>query len=91
LSSGDDRPRREGRASGVNCATVGRFEFIWQYVGSCIGGAMPAGECAPLWQFGIIILLLVFAVAGLVVVRVLTSDDPAPRAASQGRSSGQKR
>jgi hypothetical protein len=78
-------------AGGVHCATVDRFAFIWQYVGSCIGGALPAGECAPLWQFGIIILLLVFAVAGLVVVRILTSDDPAPRAAIPPRSSGQKR
>ena len=68
-----------------------RFEFIWQYVGSCIGGALPASECAPLWQFGIIILLLVFAVVGLVVVRILTTDDPAPRPAAPARSRQQKR
>lgn len=57
---------------------MGKFDFIWQYVGSCIGGVLPAGECTPLWQFGIIILLLVFAVAGLFVVRVLTSDEARP-------------
>ena len=70
---------------------MGRFEFIWQYVGSCIGGALPVGECAPLWQFGIIILLLVFSVAALVVIRIMTTDDPAPRPATPSRSSQQKR
>lgn len=62
-----------GGASGVN-----RVQFIWQYVGSCLGNQLPPGECAPLWQFGIIILLLVFAVAALIVIRVLTADDPRP-------------
>lgn len=60
---------------------MGRFEFIWQFVGQCLAGQLPSGECAPLWQFGIIILLLVFAVVGLIVVRVLTSDDSRPPAA----------
>ena len=69
---------------------MGRFEFIWQYVGSCIGGALPVGECAPLWQFGIIILLLVFAVIGLVVVRVLTTPDPRPSPARSPRSAAPK-
>jgi hypothetical protein len=59
---------------------MGRFDFIWQYAGGCISGRLSSAECAPMWQFGIIILLLVFAVAGLVVVRMLTSDDPAPPA-----------
>jgi len=44
-----------------------------------------------LWQFGIIILLLVFAVAGLIVVRVLTSDEPRPAPAVTPRSRQQKR
>lgn len=70
---------------------MGRFEFVWQYVGSCVAGRLPAGECAPLWQFGIIILLLVFAVAGLIVVRVLTSDEPRPAPAVTPRSRQQKR
>ena len=70
---------------------MGRFAFIWQYVGSCIGGQLPAGECAPLWQFGIIILLLVFAVVGLIVVRVLTSDDPKPLPVKPVRPGQQKR
>ena len=69
---------------------MGRFDFIWQYVGSCISGALPTAECAPLWQFGILILLLVFAVAALVLIRVMTSYDPAPRVAPP-RSSAQKR
>lgn len=70
---------------------MGRFDFIWKYVGSCISGALPAGDCAPLWQFGIIILLLAFAVAALVVIRIMTSDDPAPRPASKPSASAQKR
>ena len=68
-----------------------RFQFIWQYVGSCVAGNLPTSECAPLWQFGIIILLLVFAVVGLVVVRILTSDDPKPVPAKPVRPSQQKR
>jgi len=64
---------------------VGRFDFIWQYVGSCISGRLSAAECAPMWQFGIIILLLVFAVAGLVVIRLLTSEDPKPLAVGTPR------
>jgi len=72
---------------------MGRFDFIWKYVGACIGGQLPPGECAPMWQFGIIILLLAFAVAGLIVVRVLTSDDPTPPVAGTMRrgSQAQKR
>ncbi len=72
---------------------MGRFDFIWKFVGACIAGQLPSGECAPLWQFGIIILLLVFAVAGLIVVRVLTSDDPRPPAAVTPRpgATAQKR
>ncbi|MDH3288029.1 MAG: hypothetical protein OEP48_09955 [Betaproteobacteria bacterium] len=57
---------------------MGNFQFIWQYVGSCLGDQLPSGECAPLWQFGIIILLLVFAVAVLIFIRVMTADDPRP-------------
>jgi hypothetical protein len=70
---------------------VGRFDFIWQYVGGCIGGRLPSAECTPMWHFGIIILLLAFAVAGLVVVRVLTSDDPRPLAAGTPRRGAQAR
>lgn len=57
---------------------MGRIGFIWDYVRACVGGGLPSSECSPLWQFGIIILLLAFAVAGLVVIRVLTPDDPKP-------------
>jgi len=72
-------------ANGVN-----RVQFIWQYVGSCLGNQLPAGECAPLWQFGIIILLLVFAVAALIVIRVITADDPRPLPAGPRRRSTRK-
>jgi hypothetical protein len=68
---------------------VGRFDFIWQYVGACIGGQLPSSECAPLWQFGIIILLLIFAVAGLIVIRLLTGDDPRPLSAATPRRTAQ--
>ncbi|UCF75070.1 MAG: hypothetical protein JSU71_12585 [Betaproteobacteria bacterium] len=68
---------------------MGRFDFIWQYVGACIGGQLPSSECAPLWQFGIIILLLVFAVAGLIVIRLLTGDDPRPLSAGTPRRTAQ--
>jgi len=68
---------------------VGRFDFVWQYVGACIGGRLPSLECAPMWQFGIIILLLVFAIAGLVVIRMLTDDDPRTHSAGTPRRTAQ--
>lgn len=69
---------------------MGKFEFIWEFIGACIGGRLQSAECAPLWQFGILILLLVFAVAGLVVIRVLTSDDPKPSTAKPPRPAARK-
>jgi len=42
-----------------------------------------------MWQFGIIILLLVFAVAGLVVIRMLTGDDPRTHSAGTPRRTAQ--
>lgn len=69
---------------------MGRLDFLWDYIGACIGGRLPPAECVPLWHFGIIILLLVFAVAGLVVIRVLTSDDPKPLPARSPRPAARK-
>jgi hypothetical protein len=40
------------------------------YVQDCANGALPVSECGPVWQLGLIALLLVCAVVALVVLRL---------------------
>jgi hypothetical protein len=44
--------------------------FVVGYVKVCTGGQLPLSECGPVWQLGIISVLLVLAVLMLVAVRV---------------------
>lgn len=50
---------------------MGIQDFILVYVQSCTGGELPLDECGPLWQFGIIAVLLASAIATLIAVRVV--------------------
>jgi hypothetical protein len=48
-------------------------EFVISYVKTCTSGQLPLSECGPVWQLGIIGVLLVFAVLTLVALRVSRS------------------
>jgi hypothetical protein len=45
-------------------------KFIIGYIQACTGGQLPLSECSPVWQLGIISVLLVLAMLMLVAVRV---------------------
>ncbi len=47
--------------------------FVFAYMEACFSGKLPFGDCGPVWQIGIIALLLVLSVAALFVLR-LRSD-----------------
>ena len=48
------------------------FDFVLRYVDSCASGALKLSECGPVWQLGVIALLLCAAVTVLVTLRVRT-------------------
>lgn len=48
------------------------LDFIWRYVDSCASGALKLSECGPVWQLGVIAVLLGIAVIVLVALRVRT-------------------
>jgi hypothetical protein len=45
------------------------FEIVWRYVHACARGALPAGECAPIWQLAAIAVLVLAALVALVALR----------------------
>jgi hypothetical protein len=45
-------------------------EPIVQYISSCFSGALRASECGPVWQLGIIAVLLVVFIGTFVVLRI---------------------
>ena len=44
--------------------------FLIGYVKTCTSGQLPLSECGPVWQLGIIGVLLVLAVLTLVALRI---------------------
>ena len=48
---------------------MGKQSILEAYVHACTSGKLPASECGPVWQLGIIAALLVCAVLALVVLR----------------------
>jgi hypothetical protein len=56
---------------------MGSQSILETYVYACAGGELPLPECAPLWQFGIIAVLLVSAIAALLVLRIRFSAESA--------------
>ncbi len=47
--------------------------FVFAFMEACFSGKLTSGDCGPVWQIGVIALLLVMAVAALLVLR-LRSD-----------------
>jgi hypothetical protein len=44
--------------------------FVVSYARACGSGSLPFSECGPVWQLGIIAVLLVAAIAFLIVLRL---------------------
>ena len=45
-------------------------DLISNYVHACLNGALKAGECGPVWQLGVIGLLIVIALFALLALRL---------------------
>ena len=52
---------------------MGQGEFIFEYVRSCTAGGLKISDCAPVWQFAAIAVVLVVAIVTLVVLRLRAS------------------
>lgn len=49
---------------------MGSQNFILTYVHACSTGKLVLSDCGPVWQFGIIAVLLASAITVLVVLRM---------------------
>ncbi len=49
---------------------MGGANVVLGFVSACSSGKLPAAECAPVWQLGVIAALLVAAVTLLLVLTV---------------------
>ena len=49
---------------------MGQREFIFEYVRSCTYGGLNISDCAPVWQFAAIAVVLVVAIVTLVILRL---------------------
>lgn len=49
---------------------MGTQDFIVVYVQACTGGKLPLSECGPVWQLGVIAVLMVSAIAVLMALRM---------------------
>jgi len=47
--------------------------LVVTYVRACVAGAADAGDCSPVWQLGVIVVLIVIAIISLVVLRMSAS------------------
>ena len=56
----------DNRASQKECSAINNF--ILSYVQSCASGKLPLTECGPVWQFGVIALLLLCAILVLLAL-----------------------
>ena len=52
---------------------MGQREFIFEYVRSCTYGGLKISDCAPVWQFAAIAVVLVIAIVTLVILRLRTA------------------
>ena len=44
--------------------------FIFGYIEACAGGSLRLTDCGPVWQMGVIAVLLVLAIAVLAMLRL---------------------
>ena len=49
---------------------MGSQDFILTYVQACTTGKLALSECGPVWQFGVIAVLLASAITVLIVLRL---------------------
>ena len=49
---------------------MGNLSFLVTYVNSCTSGKLGVADCSVVWQLGVIVLLLVLAVAALIALRL---------------------
>jgi len=49
---------------------MGNVSFLVTYVNSCTSGKLAIADCSVVWQLGVIVLLLVLAVAALIALRL---------------------
>jgi len=49
---------------------MGHGEYIIEYVRSCTTGGLKISDCAPVWQFAAIAVVLGVAIVTLVVLRL---------------------
>jgi hypothetical protein len=49
---------------------MGSGKFVVTYLQACTSGNLPLSECGPVWQLGIIAVLVVSAIIVLIAVRV---------------------
>jgi hypothetical protein len=47
--------------------------LVVAYVRACIAGAPDAGDCSPVWQLGVIAVLIIIAIISLIVLRMSAS------------------
>lgn len=48
-------------------------EFVLHYVQTCASGKLGVSDCGPVWQFSVIVALLLIAIITLVVLRLRAS------------------
>ena len=42
--------------------------FVISYVQACSSNQLPVGDCGPVWQLGIIAVLLIMAISSLAIL-----------------------
>jgi len=47
---------------------MGSYTFILKYVNSCINGNLPFKDCGDVWQFGVIVVMLLIAIVVLLAL-----------------------
>ena len=58
---------------------MNELSMVAGYVRACLAGAPDAGDCSPVWQLGVIAVLIVLALVTLVVLRLSAQKQEAQR------------
>jgi len=59
--------------------TMGNDNFVLRYVQDCIGGELTLSDCGPVWQFGVIAVLLTAAILFLLLLVMRPQGQSAQR------------
>ncbi len=52
--------------------------FIFGYIEACARGSLRLADCGPVWQMGVIAVLLVLAIAVLAMLRLRATPQSMP-------------